>query len=193
MGINVAAFDIECTSLNGDFGIILCAVIHPQGGKPITIRGDKLVPNWHRKRSDDSLVAAAIAEELSKYDLLIAHNGVMYDLPFIRTRIAKANVSRDKKDWIAPLPKLKIIDPVKIARMQLRMSSNSLHRVTDFLNCNSKTEVSGDLWMKAALDGDKKAMEYIVEHCLEDVKMLYSVLDHVKGYCSAFNNMGSMF
>jgi len=51
--------------------------------------------------------------------------------------------------------------------------------------------VRGDAWLKAPLDGSRKSMNYIVEHCIEDVNTLDSIVDMVKPYSTAFNAWGS--
>lgn len=71
------------------------------------------------------------------------------------------------------------------------MSYNGLERIADFLGCNTKTKLSGDLWVRASMDGDTEAMDYIVEHCIQDCQMLEKIVDAVKGYCPAFNSKGS--
>lgn len=186
--IRIASFDIETTSLNADFGIVLCAVIKPSDVKadaPIIVRGDVENKQWDSERSNDRATVDRIVKELDPFDILIAHNGVRFDLPFLRTRIAKHGLQ--------PLRNFKIIDPVQVARLKLRMSGNSLERIADFLGVNTKTTVDGSMWLKAALDGDREAMGYIVEHCVEDVLMLEKIVDAVKGYSSAYNSLGSAF
>jgi uncharacterized protein YprB with RNaseH-like and TPR domain len=183
--IEACSFDLECTSLNADFGIILCGVIKPSGEPPKIFRLDQLSKNWDKKRSDDSAVVKAIAAELAKYDLVAIHNGMNYDVPFLKTRMMR---------WRLPaMPKQKVIDTCQLMRRQLRLSSNSLARSTDFLGFNTKSSVDGDLWLRASLDGDKRAMNYIVKHCVQDVIMLEKVVRELKGHCSAFNSWGSSF
>lgn len=183
--ISIATFDLETTSLNADFGIILCGVVKGAGQEAVVLRGDELNKKWDTKRSDDRATVSAIVEELSKYDILIAHNGLNYDLPFLRTRMAKHGMPA--------LRSFKLVDPVQVARRSLRMSGNSLERIADFLGCNTKTTVDGSLWLQAALDGDRAAMQKIVDHCVEDVKMLEAIVDAVKGYSPTFNSKGSFF
>ena len=67
--------------------------------------------------ANDKPVVRSLLDALNYYDVLIAHNGLKFDLPFIRTRLAKWNLK--------PLPEKKLIDPVQIARNKLRMSGNS--------------------------------------------------------------------
>ena len=125
----------------------------------------------------------SLLDALNDYDVLIAHNGLKFDLPFIRTRIAKWN--------LPALPEKKLVDPVQLARNKLRMSYNSLDKLASFLNVNSKTDVDANAWLRAALDGDRKAMDYIIEHCIEDVLTLERIVDAVKSYSTAFNSWGS--
>lgn len=150
-----------------------------------TFRLDELSKDWDKRRSNDYPVVKAVAEELVKYDIICAHNGAKFDLPFLRTRMMRWNMM--------PLPKIKCLDPLQILRNQFRLSSNSLDRCTGFLGINNKTPVDGEIWLKAALDGNRNAMGYIVKHCVEDVKMLESVVSKVKGYCSSFNSWGSSY
>jgi len=104
-------------------------------------------------------------------------------VPFLRTRLAK---------WgLDPLPSKKLVDAVQLARNKLRMSFNSLSAIVNFLGFNSKTEVKGDLWLQAALDGRTEALDYIVEHCVRDVLVLEKGVGVLTGYSTQFNTWGS--
>lgn len=182
MSIRSACFDLETSSLNANFGIVLCGVIQSGEGDLTVFRGDEY-ESWESRRSDDSQLVADIVAALEGFDIVVAHNGLNFDLPYLRTRLAR---------WgLPPMKPLKLVDPVRVSRSKLRMSSNSLKSLLDLFGLNQKTEVAGDLWMRAALDGDREAMDYIVEHCVKDVEMLAELLDRVKGYCSVFDQRGS--
>lgn len=183
--ITCCAFDLETTNLSADFGVVLCGVVKPAEGRPKVFRADRLNKRWATTRSDDSAVVAAIVQELSQYDIWIAHNGNRFDVPFLRTRLAKWNMEA--------LPSKKLIDPVFLARNKLRMSWNSLEALAKFLGVNSKTEVSGDQWLQAALDGSRRAMQYIVEHCVQDVLVLEKIIKALKAYSTTYNTYGSGF
>jgi DNA polymerase III epsilon subunit-like protein len=183
--ITCCVFDLETSHLNADFGVVLCGVIKPDGQQPKVFRGDKLhAADWKRgKRSDDRNTVSEIVKELVKYDIWIAHNGVRFDLPFLRTRLAK---------WgLPPLRSNKILDPVLLARNTLRMSYNSLERIADFLGVNSKTPVTGDTWVRAYLDGDRDAMESVVDHCVRDVETLEKIVEALKAYSTQLTSWGS--
>ncbi len=183
--ITCAVFDLECTSLNADFGVVLCGVVLPALGKPRVFRADKLNERWDSCRSDDSAVVKAIADELVKYDILIAHNGAKFDLPFLRARLAKHG--------LPPFPNtIKLVDPVWLARNKWKMSYNSLEQLANFLGIKDpKTRVAGDKWLAASLDGCRKAMNYIVEHCIKDVHTLDKVVGALKPYSTQLNSYGS--
>jgi uncharacterized protein YprB with RNaseH-like and TPR domain len=183
--ISCCCFDLETTNLDADFGVVLCGVVKGASGKPKVFRADKLNKKWRTTRSDDSEVVKAIVAELSEYDIWVAHNGNRFDVPFLRTRMAK---------WgMAPLPVRKLIDPVFLARNKLKMSYNSLEKLAGFLGVNSKTEVTGDHWLSAALDGSRESMDYIVAHCIEDVKVLEKIIGKLKAYSTTYNAWGSGF
>lgn len=183
--VSCCVFDLETTNLSADFGVILCGVVKPAHADPITFRADELNRRWRSCRSDDSAVVTAIVEELAKYDIWCAHNGARFDVPFLRTRLLRHGLD--------PLPTKKLIDPVQLARNKLRMSFNSLASVANHLGVNSKTEVRPDQWLAAALDGSREAMNYIVEHCVQDVYVLEKVVGALKTYSTAFNSWGSAF
>jgi uncharacterized protein YprB with RNaseH-like and TPR domain len=178
-----ACFDLETSTLDASFGVLLCAVIKEPGQAPLVLRADELNKNWTKGRSDDSAIVRATADALAAYDLLAAHNGKMFDLPFLRTRLAR---------WgLPPFPDKKFLDPYLLARNKFRLRSNSLDAISDLIDANIKTRVSPQLWARAAYDGDREAMDAIVDHCVRDVEMLERVFDLVKGYSTAINTQGS--
>lgn len=184
MAIQSCCVDIETSHLCADFGVILCGVVKPDGREPVVIRGDQVVKNWSKRRSDDGQVAKLLAEELSKYDIWVAHNGMKFDIPYINTSLLRAGYK--------PLARPKtVVDPVQLARNGLRMSYNSLEKIAQVLGVNTKTQIEPRIWLKAILDGCKGSMDYIVEHCVEDVETLESVVTKLKDLCSGFNNWGS--
>ena|ERR1700675_3910218 len=182
--ISACCFDLETSSLNANFGIVLCGVIKGSDRKkPYVFRGDDYKPWKAGHRSDDSQLITDIVAQLNRYDVLVAHNGARFDVNFLRTRMAK---------WKqAPFPNKKLVDPVQVARNKLRMSSNSLASLASLIGAGEKTPVDGNLWLLASLDGDKEAMDQIVKHCVVDVEILDKVADAVKPYCSVFNQWGS--
>jgi uncharacterized protein YprB with RNaseH-like and TPR domain len=185
MALSTVCFDLETFNLDANFGIIFCGVIKEEGKEPKVFRFDKIDPkSWKTNRSNDSKLASALAEELSKHPMWVAHNGRRFDIPYLNTRLIHHNYR--------PLPSPKVlIDPVELARNKLRMSYNSLEQLASLLGCNSKTPVDHQVWSRAAFDGCKESMEYIVQHCIEDIFTLEKVVNRLQDLSSGFNSWGS--
>jgi uncharacterized protein YprB with RNaseH-like and TPR domain len=166
--MNIVAWDLECSSLSAMVGRILCCgfkqVSGASGaGKPYVFRGDE-APYFNKKDlADDSKLAVAIRDELEKYDCVIAHNGKLFDRKFLNARLLKAGER--------PLKPIFFIDPMWIVRSHFRTSSK-LDNVQQFLGLpDEKTKITWDDWQRA-MSGDKKSMNIIVKHVIQDVVVL---------------------
>lgn len=183
--VRVAVLDIETTGLNAGFGVILCAVVKAYSpDEKRVFRADAYEP-WKRgQRADDKALLQDILAYLEDVDIIIAHNGLKFDLPFLRTRAVIHG--------LPPVTFQKIIDPVQLARQHFRFSGNSLDSIGKVLSTHAqKTPLSPITWAKASLNGDPEAMEEIVTHCEWDVDVLEEVCWKLRGYIRTINNAGS--
>jgi len=178
-----ATFDLETTNLSANWmGVIICGVVKPWGGKLKVFRGDDY-PNWKNNRSNDEAICTAIFQELKKYRIWIAHNGVNYDIAYLRTRLGKYGISMEQ-----PLN----IDPVIALRKYYRLNYNSLERAGRHFGFKDyKTHLDEDTWMQAIMDGSKEAMDEIVFHCEKDVELLELVANRVKYLLPKIGKWGS--
>lgn len=184
--ISTAIFDLETSDLSGDRGIILCACIKSSTKKKIiTIRTDETNPKWKKgERGDDEATVTQIAKILADHDVLVAHNGTRFDMPFLRTRMLRWGLPR--------MPDLKIVDPCSIAWRKFKLTRNSLGNIGDYLGVKEKkTPLDMSLWMDAILNGSKSAMDMIVKHCVADIEVLAGILDLVKPYVKVLDDRGS--
>jgi len=167
--VRAVAFDLECTSLSGMIGRILCCSFQPISGPdeslPVyTFRGDQK-PYRATDIVDDSKLAIAIRDELEKYDLIIGHNSKLFDRKFLNARLIKAGERSLKPIWH--------IDTMWVVRTHFRMSSK-LDNVQKMLGLSDeKTVIDWDVWARGATF-NKGAMDEIVHHCEQDVKVLES-------------------
>jgi uncharacterized protein YprB with RNaseH-like and TPR domain len=186
MPIKVACFDLETSGLDADFGIILCGVVKLQGEKkPIVLRADKLNKGWARgDRMNDSPLVKELKAILEEQDILVAHNAMFFDVPFMCAKCA---------EWgLGAFNHRKVIDPYQITRNKMRIRSKSLSNLCSHIGIkNRKTDVDGRTWKRAFLNGDTAAMDEIAHHCVIDVLMLEELLDAVKTYSREFNARGS--
>lgn len=186
--ISTLILDLETTDLAADRGVILCASYESSNeiGKVRTIRQDDpdINPDWETKRGNDRELTKQVAGLVRDHDVIVAHNGTRFDLPFLRTRCLR---------WrLAPPKDVKIVDPLQIAWRKFRLRSNALGAVADYLGIeDKKTPLDLSVWADAMLNGSKRAMNLIVSHCEADVKVLSAVLPHVKQFVRILDDRGS--
>jgi DNA polymerase III epsilon subunit-like protein len=129
-----------------------------------------------------------ILECLSGFNILIAHNGVDFDMKFMNTKAIEHG--------FAPIPGKMVIDPCKIARKYMRMHSNGLDALAMYLGTSTeKTTLIPSIWKAATLAFDpavnKPAMDYIVDHCVRDVVLLTEVYNKLNALISRVDAWGS--
>jgi uncharacterized protein YprB with RNaseH-like and TPR domain len=150
-------------------GRILCSgfkpIVPPEYGKrdSYIFRGDQK-PFLNRKDfADDSKLAIATRDELEKFDIVVAHNGILFDRKFLNARLLKCGER--------PLRAIFFVDTMWIVRSHMRTSSK-LDNLQQYLGLpDEKTKITWDDWQRA-MSGDKKAMDVIVEHNQQDVIVL---------------------
>lgn len=186
--VSSVILDIESTALYADLGVVLCMSYESSEDPGVvhTLRTDKLNPvDWKRGiRGNDREVVKQCNEVLRAHDIVIAHNGRFFDVPFLRTR---AMVHK-----LAPLHDMVIVDPVLVARRKMRFQRNSLARILDTLGiADKKTPLDLSVWMDVLHNGNKAGMENIVEHCEADVRALSGLLPYVRPFIKQFDMGGS--
>jgi uncharacterized protein YprB with RNaseH-like and TPR domain len=124
---------------------------------------------------DDSALAVAIRDELEAYDMIVGHNIRMFDIPFLNARLAKA----DER----PLRRHFILDTLYyVGYQQMRIGSKKLDNVQKFFSLGEeKTPITWEDWQLAA-QGDKRAMDRVVTHNIQDVKVLKELYPHILPY-----------
>src|SRR5574341_1334361 len=106
------SFDLEAFGLEPAYSVLMCGVVKPWGGKPKLFRQEVVGAN-------DSELVGQLVEELNRYAILIAHNGLFFDRKMLNARALH---------WNLPIldPHGKFIDPCQVARRHLNMGRNSL-------------------------------------------------------------------
>jgi uncharacterized protein YprB with RNaseH-like and TPR domain len=121
---------------------------------------------------DDSKLCVAIANELSKYNCIVTWNGKQFDVPFLNARLAKYGFPAFK-------PQFHIDLMYYAGGVSMRIGSRKLLNVQKFLGLeDEKTDMKWETWQLAAT-GNKKAMDSVVEHCEQDVKVLAQAYDRM--------------
>lgn len=162
--MKVACFDLETGNLRANFGCILCAGIKPEGRKPYVLRVDDAM-FYAKASNDDEGLIKRLAIELAKYDVLVGHNIVRFDLRYLRARQAF---------WgYPPLPPMLTIDTLRLAQ-RYQLSSRKLDLLGDFVGIKlRKLHLDPRVWYEAQFwkegEAQRAALEMVVRHCLADI------------------------
>ena len=171
-------FDLETWGLDPVYGRLLVAVIKPW-------QQDTMVFQQKVASSDDSAITKAVVEELNKYAILIAHNGMYFDVRFLNGRALQYGLPVIN-------PNHKLIDPCQIARKHLNLPRNSLDAIAKHMQLDEqKMHIGPEVWVHAALDHDKEAMATLVERCESDVRVLEAIAARALPLTRSINAFGS--
>lgn len=135
--------------------------------------GQKTVHSAKTYDQDDKEVILRIKEAIEEADEIVYHNGDRFDFKKLQAR-ALVN-------GIEPIVKPVAVDTLKQARKHFALTSNRLDYIGKILGVGGKIDTSNELWLKA-LRGEKKAINYMVKYCKEDVRLLERVYDKMKPY-----------
>ena len=179
--MKAAVFDIETSALEGiGAGILICACVRPLAtGRTRTFRIDaykyEQSPEFGFFDRQEKDLLSAVLEELAKYDLLIGHNIVNFDIGFLRTRAYRYSVPFQLNPFVYDtMPAFK--------RVKLRTVLNavgkptaSLAMIADLLGLDQeKTAIYPAEHWQTIWGNDAQRLEalnYIVDHCVKDVRM----------------------
>lgn len=170
--IKMGIYDIEASSLKGDYGIILCAGFRTwgQGTKEmfrINLAETDLL------RAEETLLNDLVAT-MKKYGGLTAYYGSGFDLPMIRSRCLFHGIE---------LPKRVLhMDPYYTVKTKFNLSSNSMERVNQVMSVKlpslpQKTHTIMKTSMRAVYSHDYAALSEIVNHCAIDIDILYHLVE----------------
>lgn len=172
--------DIETSNLKADYGIMFGYCIKPNDGGEIV---ERFVTKEElgREKCMDRKVIQELIDDIQTFDRVVTHYGTRFDIPFSRAR-----AEYHELEW----PEYGIIyhtDTYYMARRALCISSNRLENVCNHLFGESnKTRILARHWVRA-LQGDKKALEYIADHCRKDVIDLERVYNRLVIYTKGGN------
>ena len=162
----IGILDIETSNLDADFGIILSWCIKEYGVED-NVEIGALTEKDIKNGTFDKRIVQDLITELWKYDRLVTHYGIKFDIPFIRTRaiVHGLNFPEYGMLWLT--------DTWMISKKKLKLSSNRQTSIARAIQHEDiKTSIHPDEWL-AIQFGNKKmrkeAMDYIIDHNLKDV------------------------
>lgn len=130
---------------------------------------------------DDAEVVAAAYELFEKADIVIAHNGDRFDIPYLKRQWLKHG--------LPPASPYLSADTLKMARSSAMFEANSLEELAHFFGIGGKMETGGqDLWNRC-LSGDRDAFAQMVAYCCQDVELLEGVYTRLLPYAKNHPNV----
>jgi uncharacterized protein YprB with RNaseH-like and TPR domain len=172
IGLDILFFDFETTNLTAIMGRLVCASFGDSWGRVDTYRIDK---TEQRSKIDDRQLAVQIRDRLETADIICGWNSKLFDVPFLNARLLRHSERPLRKD-------LKHIDLMYYAGGQFnKIGSRKLVNVQKFAPEveSSKSDVDWDTWALAGM-GDPDAIEYVIEHCERDIRVLREVFGQLK-------------
>lgn len=139
---------------------------------------------WDSKQNDKKLLQEFI-NVANTADELVGHNGDKFDLAWIRTRCLFHNIQM--------FPTYNTIDTLKVARSKFRFNSNRLDYIGKFLGLGQKNHTNFDLWKDIMLKNCKKAMNTMIDYCIQDVVLLEQVHKALNNHIPSKTHYGVIF
>lgn len=123
--------------------------------------------SYKKNKECDKELVTKLHELISSTDVLVAHNGDNFDM--------KKSNSRFLVNGLSPIPPVKTVDTLKLARKYFAFDSNRLNDLCKLLGFGEKIETGGKkLWIKC-LNGDMKAWKKMVKYNKHDVVLLEKI------------------
>jgi DNA polymerase elongation subunit (family B) len=126
------------------------------------------------KKFDKRIVKSLVKCIWDEVDVLVGYYSSRFDDRYIRTRAGY---------WGIPFPQYQekyAYDVWKNIRATHKLGRNTLAQATALYGIEGKNHVIADVW-NAARVGDPEAMEYVIEHNVEDVKILAELFNKTNG------------
>ncbi len=132
---------------------------------------------------DDSSLAWLLHDLFDEADVTITHNGVGFDQPKARTRMAVHN--------LPPHSPFKEIDTLKVARKVFAFTSNRLEDLCRQLGLEHKGKVTFDCWL-GCMAGDGAAWRKMKKYNRQDVIILEQLYERLLPWMDGHPNLALM-
>lgn len=128
------------------------------------------------KKDDDAdyQMLKTFSEEYMRADLVVAHNGVGFDIPKLKSRIVKY-----KLPPLAPI----LVDDTRFKTKDIGFTSHKQDDLGDFLGIGTKADHGKGMeyWIEV-MYGNQKILDRMVKYCDRDVQMLRKIYLRLKPY-----------
>jgi len=145
------------------------------------VLSDKLTPD-EALMEDDKRITKSIWNLIDEADLVIAHNGNKFDIPKLNTRFLIHGLNN-------PRP-YQAIDTLAHARRHLRVTSNRLDYLGEYLGLGRKKDTGGFKLWAGCMNGDQESLTNMQLYCDQDVLLLEAVYLKLRPFIKPHPNVG---
>lgn len=136
------------------------------------------------RTDNDKKIVSDLITVLDKADIVVAHNGKKFDIPFIKARAVIHN--------IPPPSPFKIVDTLKIAKEEMNFKRNSLEYLAEALGVATKLKHNKfpgiHLW-KECMAGNDEAWKEMEAYNIRDVEVLEQIYKKLKPWYGSHPNV----
>lgn len=163
----IGFLDIEASHLKANFGVIISWCIKDSStGK---IHEDALTKKDVHSPGLDKRIIISLLDNFITYDRIVTWYGARFDVPYIRSRALTLGLK------FPAYGEQFHTDAYDIAKRKLALHSNRLAVVCESLfGETQKTQIKYIHWLRA-LQGNKKSIDYILDHNRKDVDDLMRI------------------
>jgi len=173
-GEKIAILDIESTGLTASYGYVFSYALKPLGSKNII--GRVLTRKEILDHTFDKKLMKEFCKEVRKFDRVVCHYGIKFDVPFLRTRCIKHGLD------FPLLKSINISDTWLMSKFKLKLHSNRLQTIAEFFEIPAKGhKMNPHIWNRA-LSGCKDSLDWIWTHNKEDVETTEAVFELLRDY-----------
>lgn len=175
--MKTTTFDIETTALDAvGAGILLCVVFQDYDTQEQTVFR---VDEYRCKLGKEIPVLKDVIAHLEKYQMVVGHNVIKFDLNFLFTRCVRLGLDFKPNPFVYDTLKAFRRTGLLTVQNAFGKPSAGLDMIVDALDgVQEKTKIYPASWWESVWDSKgarKQAMNFIVEHCQADVKMNASI------------------
>ena len=138
------------------------------------------VTSEESRERDDTRIVNKLWYLFDQADIIIAHNGLGFDIPMVNTRFLFHRLNR-------PSP-YKVIDTLKVAQKGFSVTFNSLNYLSKFLGLGQKDDTDFQLWIDC-MAGNKKELKRMQQYNNQDVGLLEDVYYELRGWIRSHPNL----
>lgn len=177
----ILIFDIECSGLRSDFGLLLCIGYKWYGEKAVHTLNIYDYPGWQKDLTDSRKLLKDFYKVWMEADMVVGFNSKMFDLKWLNGKLWHYKMSL--------LPPVPHVDLYFAAKTNLNMSRKSLANISSVGRFKERkfSDFDNVEWLKASV-GHLPSLRSIVKHCRADILVTEEAYDRLAPYIRTHPN-----